>query len=983
MLQVASPPLKRPKLRFQSEDASDSRDQVYLKSTWVLTSLRHPALRVLCCLLHLLLCFFQGVTSPLLTSLQSPARFPVYGELAKTASTGFTWQKLVFQTALSLSLLLFLRLVAYPRLVQRQWNWETSYRHATRTFSRLSRASATNVDHDIYQAGATNRYGVMALHTFLASGARGKPAVQLQVWNVGSSHGSWTFMAATFPFLWAVAMYAVRKIVHGSALEERLFPEDMSEAWTSLSQLELQNALSTTLFALICFKLLLTLDWVLQDREYCRGLFGNWLSPVRRVYSEFHVVRVLWCWVSLLGLAVGGIYFGAIPILQKVWIQWKLEEESEVTDLDSWLSNASWNTLFSSLVVALDLLWIVQDWDFPSFASPLGYRMFGLHLDQITFHFPFGFKLSISSKWIGGFLVIALLLPLELGQFLQIANYSPHMYAQYVHLTTFRVLPLNTTYSEPSILDSHDATSHLLLQAGSLSRYFPWSGWDRAPAFAILLLATSALLWLSNKERCKMCFAVFLGLSGTRDGHIKALATLNRSVSVTTKRDLGTLQRLRTLCKLRARCDSFCIGLAGLSVLTVWLQFRAIWRSSAEYDRNLPLQAPGEAYAVLLLLITFVLLHQVHYRYCVKMEIMALRNQIPPDSRYSLWRSPRLLFLPLVTELLLCGVFLPPLVHGRVYFDEVRYTLPRATLAVVPACPRPLTMTPSKQACSLQYSYPLEIVNMIVLLRLYWFARVIRNQLSKQLVADKATTLNPTILTGKGVPADSLWWSFRISFALRPSKVLLTLFVTLWASTAAAVSIFERPFPSKLDGEDHALWLTLVTMTGVGYGDAYPITMGGRITIALGAVVGGLVFISLMTSEFLDALKGTNREHAVLSAMDRMKWERTLRVCAARLIRAAWQRHCVRSTERGGTTQRSTWATDRELLKSAQQFKMCRRRKPMHASHVLQKRGLSAFYSREVESWMVSRQAETAAYLDSLEQHMDDVDRSLQTLLHV
>ncbi|KAL3660577.1 hypothetical protein V7S43_014332 [Phytophthora oleae] len=247
-------------------------------------------------------------------------------------------------------------------------------------------------------------------------------------------------------------------------------------------------------------------------------------------------------------------------------------------------------------------------------------------------------------------------------------------------------------------------------------------------------------------------------------------------------------------------------------------------------------------------------------------------------------------------------------------------------------------MTISNQACDLQYSYPLEIVNMLVLLRLYWFTRVIRNQLSKQLIADKATA-RPAIFSGKEVPADSLWWSFRISFALRPSKVLLTLFVTLWVSTAAAVSIFERPFPSKLDGEDHALWLTLVTITGVGYDDAYSITLGGRIAIVLGAVVGGLAFMSLMTSEFLDSLKGTKREHAVLSAMDQLKWERSLRLCGAQLIQSVWQCHRA-----NGTKQQGKRKLYRRLLKAVQQFKLFRKRKPMQSanvSFVLQKSGLS------------------------------------------
>ncbi|OWZ23218.1 Voltage-gated Ion Channel [Phytophthora megakarya] len=477
-----------------------------------------------------------------------------------------------------------------------------------------------------------------------------------------------------------------------------------------------------------------------------------------------------------------------------------------------------------------------------------------------------------------------------------------------------------------------------------------------------------------------MCFAVFLGLSDTQGKCTQALGRLNRTIPVPTKRILHIQQRLRLLYKLRARNDSFCIVLAGLSVFTVWLQFRAIWRSSAKYHRDLPLQSPGEAYAALLLLITLILLHQVHYRYCIKMEIMALRNQISLDCCYSLWRSPRLLLFPFITELLLCGVFLPPFVHDQLHFNEPRYALPQTSSQEVPSCPTPLAMTADKQACELHYSYPLEIVNMIVMVRLYWFARIIRNQLMKQVIADKSTMISPVMFTAKYMPADSLWWSFRISFALRPAKVFLSLFVTLWMSTAAAVSIFERPFPSKLSGEDHALWLSLVTMAGVGYGDSYPITMGGRIVIVLGAVFGGLAFISLMTSEFLSSLKGTKREHAVLSALDSMKWERSLRVSAARLIHAAWALH--QGPVSVISKQRNKRSKERELLKAAHQFKLCRKQKPMQStnnSHLLQRSELSTIYLREMDGWMSLRQVQTAAQLDALEQQLSSMTTSLQS----
>ncbi|GMF58576.1 unnamed protein product [Phytophthora fragariaefolia] len=976
---VPSPPLC--KARFRSEDAPVNH--VYLKSTWVVTSLRHPALRLLCCLVHALLCFYVGVASPLLTSLKTPASFPVYGDLVRAAITGFTWQKLVFQTISTLLLMLFLRLVAFPRLLQHHWNWECSYRHATQGFSRLLGGSAGDCNEDASQTETGGRGCVLALHTFTAGGESSAPAVRLQVWNIGTSHGSWTFMLATFPILWAIVMGVVRKLVQESHVAVELFPEIQNKTWNGVHQLEIQRAFSTVLVVLSCIRLLMTVDWALQDREYNRAFFGNWLSTLRRIYTKFPVVRIMWCWFSLAAVTIGGVYFGVILKVQAQWAEWSLDGASDGSYTGLWLSNMSWLAFLSALLVALDLLWIIQDFTFPSFASTIGSRMFGLPVDCFTIPLPLKFCACFCSKWLGGFLVMALLLPLEISQVLQIVQYSPDEYEQYANSTTFQVLPLNLSSSY--LLDDFngiDVTNRLMLGVGSLSRYFPWSSWDLAPAYFTLWLSMAVLCWLWRKEGCKMCYAVFLGLSEAHDERVKYLAKLNKKVPIVTKGVLSVQRRLSTLYKLRARSDSFCIHLAALSVLIVWLQFRAIWRSSAKFHRELPLQSPGETYSVLLCLITVTLLQQLYYRYRMKMEIMVLSNQIPQKCRYSIWWAHRTLLLPLLAEMMLCGSFLPPLIHGRVYLDEERFALPRATLEEVPACPHSLSIKHSQQSCDLQYSYPLEIVNMIVLVRLYWFARVIRNQLLKKVLK---MTMSSRMLAGNYVPVDSLLWSFRVSFASRPSKVLFTLFAVMWLSTAATVSIFERPFPSKLDGEDHALWLTLVTMTGVGYGDAYPITAGGRIAIVLGAVFGGLAFVSLMTSEFLGSLKGTKREHAVLHAMDRMKWERTIRALAERLILAAWKRHRLNNCDQIGssTKQRNKQALERRLIKAAHQFKTSRKQKPMYtpgASYAVQNNGLSAYVSSQVDSWLILSHVENQTVLDSLDLQLNNMERSLQTL---
>lgn len=953
------------KLSARRHLPSGAASGVFLRSTWVLTTLRHPALRLLGCLTHLLCCFLLLTSSPLLSSLHTPARFPVYGVLVHTATTGFTWQKLIFQGALVISLLLLLRFVAYPRLVQRQWNWRHAHHHAARTFSRLSRASESDLGEEATLGG---RHDMMDLHTFIPGIGSAKPAVRLHVWNVGSSHGSWTFVAALLPLLWSAVMFAVKNLVGGTALGSALFPEHHSGAWNNVRQLELQKALSSLLLLLSCLKLAITTDWVFQDSTYARVLFGNWMSVVRRVYTGIPAVRLLWCWSCLVGIILGGLYFDGMLVLLNQWIAWRLEEKEN--DAKAWLLNASWLAMLSATVVALDILWLAQDFEFPSFTTPLSIRIFGLPMDQFTLRL-FRVPLSFTSKWVGGFLVVAVVLPFELCQFLQVVTYSPGNYSQYANATTFRVLPTNTANVRD--IGGFDMATQKMLEVGSLSTYFAWSTWDRVPAVAVLLLCVYFFVWFWRRERCKMCYSVFLGLSSAKEEQADAVARLNVKLPLTTKRSLNTQRRLRTLYKLRARSDSFCIGLAMLSVITVWMQFRAIWRSSLKYQQDVPLQSPGETYAALLLLITFVMLHQLHHRYYLKMEILALRNQIPPDYRRGLWQSPRLLLLPFLAEVLLCGIFLPPMIHGRVHLNEERYALPRGSLSVVPACPEHLKVSPTNRECDLQYSYPLEIVNMVVLVRLYWFARVVRNQLLRQVTTIPIATGIP-LIHAQDVPIESLGWSFRISFALRPAKMLLTLFALLWVSTAAAVSIFERPFPSKLDGEDHALWLTLVTMTGVGYGDTYPITSSGRAAIVLGAVIGGLGFISLMTSEFLETIKGGKRESTILKALESLRWERDVRNAAQRLICIAWREHRRLHIDRKKPT------LDKVLRKAAQLFKRCRKQRPNHTTGAFHLQTGEASTTLSCD-WMRQRHAETLANLDKLEGYVDGITKSINSLL--
>ncbi len=78
-------------------------------------------------------------------------------------------------------------------------------------------------------------------------------------------------------------------------------------------------------------------------------------------------------------------------------------------------------------------------------------------------------------------------------------------------------------------------------------------------------------------------------------------------------------------------------------------------------------------------------------------------------------------------------------------------------------------------------------------------------------------------------------------------EIVLFFFVTVVLLYLAAVGIyyFEHDAqPEAFSSIFHSLWWAVATLTTVGYGDVYPITVGGRIfTFAVLAIGLGVVSI--------------------------------------------------------------------------------------------------------------------------------------------
>ncbi|XP_049860353.1 transmembrane protein 117-like isoform X3 [Schistocerca gregaria] len=156
---------------------------------------------------------------------------------------------------------------------------------------------------------------------------------------------------------------------------------------------------------------LMVTDMMLQD-----NLYPQWARSARAVWRRSNVPRILLFWVgSVVATAV------VVTLIVSDWISWDHLNQDFLSTTE--LSRA----FLASFILVMDLLIVMQDWDFPHFTTTLHVNLPGFSVATLQWKYA---EVDITGKWFN-YGIIFLVMLLDLNMWKNQIFYDPKDFGQY------------------------------------------------------------------------------------------------------------------------------------------------------------------------------------------------------------------------------------------------------------------------------------------------------------------------------------------------------------------------------------------------------------------------------------------------------------------------------------------------------------------------------------------------------------------------
>jgi len=205
---------------------------------------------------------------------------------------------------------------------------------------------------------------------------------------------------------------------------------------------------------------------------------------------------------------------------------------------------------------------------------------------------------------------------------------------------------------------------------------------------------------------------------------------------------------------------------------------------------------------------------------------------------------------------------------------------------------------------------------------------------------------------------------------------LLYLFAMSVATLAYAMLVFERPIGpnTNLDLMENSVWLIIITMTTVGYGDIYPQTPMGR-QVAVIAALLAVVLVALAVGAVTDRLTLSRDESKVLEFIENIRNKQDRKVAAAKMLQNGWRAYHEQKAKKPKPYAEEGGEPENSILNEPLFYKAALQYAQMRAESV---NGISTDVALTVTENSVGIRR-VQAQMEELEKKMTDMQNMIKT----